>query len=372
MKKRIAVLSLASLLLLVFFLTVQNYYSKENTTNRFFEAIENEDSKAVSELVRADTDQLTVTENSIKPFLRYLQKHDQQRNKLKEQVLTADKENEKTNDQLVVLKPGKKKWIFFRMYQFEVKSRFIKLKADGKLQNAEITAGTETLTANKNGEYGPLLIGEHPLTIAFADPFGNTIEVEKTLDLMKEDETITINQLEETVKDKTFQDKVAAEAVHYYQTYGEALTNNLDVEKIQNSTSEHKRELAYLFEYVKTLTTSYDYTFNGLVLNAASLKLTHTNEGWKINVDGVVDQESTVQLSKTDNFALQPAEKSKDSVILTLVYDEKKNSWLIEKENYETYEKDSAKWTDKIEKVIEDPTTYKWEKSEIDSVGIPI
>ena len=372
MKKRIVVLSTASLLLLVFFMTIHNYYSKESTIDRFFEAIENEDSKTLHGLIQSDTDKLKVTEDSVEPFLRYFHKHDDQRNKLKEQLLADSKENRKTKDDLIVMKPSNKKWVFFTTYQFEVKSHYITLETDGKLQDAVITAGKEKLTANENGEYGPLVIGEHPLTIAFEDPFGNTIEVEKMLDLIKGTETGAIDQLEETLKNKTFQDKVAAGAAHYYQTYGEALTNNLDVEKIQNSTSEHKKELAYLFEYVKTITKNYDYTFYGLVLNAASLNLTNTNEGWKIIVDGVVDQESSIQLSDADYFALQPAEKSSDSVILTLMYDDKKKIWLVEKENYETYEKDAAKWTNKIEKVIETPTTYQWRKGDIDSVGIPI
>ena len=372
MKKRIVILISASFLLLFFFLMIHNYYSKENTIDRFFEAIENEDSKMLQRLIQSDTDKLKVTEDSVEPFLRYFHKHDDQRNKLKEQLLADSKENRKPKDGLIMLKSNNKKWVFFTTYQFEVKSHYIKLETDGKLQDAVITAGKEKLTANENGEYGPLVIGEHPLTIAFEDPFGNTIEVEKMLDLIKGTETVAIDQLEETVKNKTFQDTVAAGAAHYYQTYGEALSNNLDVEKIQNSTSEHKKELAYLFEYVKTITKNYDYTFYGLVLNIASLNLTNTNEGWKIIVDGVVDQESSIQLSDTDYFALQPAEKSSDSVILTLMYDDQKKSWLVEKENYETYEKDAAKWTKKIEKVIETPTTYQWRKGDIDSVGIPI
>lgn len=372
MKKRIIVLSIVSLLLVVFFLMLHNYYSKENTIDRFFEAIENKDSKTLHGLIQTDTDKIKVTEDTVEPFLRYFHKHDNQRNKLKEQLLADGKEKKQSKEDLIVMKSSNKKWVFFTTYQFEVKSQYIKLAADGKLQDTVIIAGKEKLLANKNDEYGPLLIGEHPVTIVFEDPFDATMEVEKTLDLIKGTETIAINQIEETVKNKTFQDTVAAGVVHYYQTYGEALTNNLDVEKIQNSTSEHKKDLAYLFEYVKTITTNYDYTFYGLVLNAASLNLSDTNEGWKIIVDGVVEQESSIQLSESDYFALQPAEKSADSVILSLIYDDKMKSWLIEKENYETYEKDAAKWTNKIEKVIDTPTTYKWRKGDIDSVGIPI
>lgn len=160
------------------YLYLNHYYSRSATTNRFVTAIEQNDSKTVSSLIRTDDPDFKVTLHSVQPLMAYYQNHPNQRAKLKRRMAATGV----VNGVLDFVDTGHHFFIFEK-YLLEVKPIFPTINANQDNTQVKINNRIVAKSLNKSvtPTFGPYIPGRYNI-IMTSNNHGKTKIVSRTFE----------------------------------------------------------------------------------------------------------------------------------------------------------------------------------------------
>ncbi len=366
----VAVLLIA---LIAMFTIISNQHKPIKTVEAFYDAVEDNDTASLKQLIKLDEKDAEVNKESLEAFIKYLKANNESYKVIKdgfEKQIDND-DFKSANLQVSLIKDGKTMGLFPN-YQVHIKT--VNLKVKGQDDEDKINLATvdneESINEldEKEAIYGPIIPGEYTIDAKITNHLGK-FEEEKSVDAWGDsDVSFVVDSEKLASKDKGIQKSIIDAANQFNEDMSVYVTSNFEADKFSNISDEFKDDLSFLnagLEIQEDYIEKIESQFLKSIVNNEEIDLTNFDGEWNAEVTLLVfykekikfkDEKKAEDLSYTElrNFAL--------------VFDHDKKQWVIEDVMSEPVDETEADdWEDKEEIEIEDPPLRKWKKGKDES-----
>ena len=181
-------LTVISIIGVIFFLVLDNNPNKEKVAEVFFTAISTENPDALQEVLYSKDERLAINKENSIILIEYFTKNPSKFNEIKNGI-----ENN-TYDEKIFIKEVEKKFFILPVYKVCVEPTFIKVKAN--FNNIKVKIGEKVyIDLVENGEIGPLIPGQYSINAELSNEYLNKSDIIKVNTFDDTDEVVLFNDL---------------------------------------------------------------------------------------------------------------------------------------------------------------------------------
>src|SRR5699024_3567322 len=172
--------SLVAILIVLFFTVftiIANQYKPIKTVEAFNEAVENNDTETLKQLMKPDEKDAEINKESLSAFSKYLQANNESYQVIKDgfEKQIEDDDFESSNLQVSLIKDGKKMGIF-QNYKMKVNTVHLKVKGNEDRDKVSLAIVDSDDSINQADEeeaiYGPIIPGEYNIEATVTNDLG--------------------------------------------------------------------------------------------------------------------------------------------------------------------------------------------------------
>lgn len=205
----------------------------------------------------------------------------------------------------------------------------------------------------KEGRSRPLIPHEYVFDFVLENPTLGELQQRKKVTVAAETDYYFADR-SLFVQSSAFQKQMLLVVSNFYQSYNQCIRNNLDFSGLESTEAAAKQDLVAGLEILKPYLATYSQSFQTLILNSRSLKI--TGGGKTVVFDLYIDKLTKVTF---DGRKINAGE-DRPNATATLVYDEEKKSWLVKKIDFETYSQDPKNWLQQQKIQLDQPNQANW------------
>ncbi|GCF95771.1 hypothetical protein NRIC_36620 [Enterococcus florum] len=306
--------------------------SRQATVDRVAEALLAKDTKQLENQFVRFSDGQKVSKNSKKWFFRQAAAL-----KKKDRVLAL-----LNDEELFEIQKGADP---FKPAEILPKARYIKVEApkDAELTAVIQSARIELEQDEKWNKYtlGPLLPGDYPIKYQVMHPKFGLKTIKKTISVQQKDHEEVIEEEALYSNNKQFHKHLLSSAVTYMESMNTAIEEDLDFSFLKASSEKNKEFLQKGFEELRPYLSSFEQQFQTVKIDCDSISVNQALTS--VSLDLFVDVQRSTQLIKEIGID-EALNFEEQNAIVSFVYDEQQNGWVIDKMDFETFEQDTDKW----------------------------
>lgn len=365
--------SLVAILIVLFFTVftiIANQYKPIKTVEAFNEAVENNDTEMLKQLMKPDEKDAEVNKESLSAFSKYLQANNESyqviKNGFEKQI--EDDDFKSSNLQVSLIKDGKKMGIFPN-YKMKVNTVHLKVKGNEDRDKVSLAIVDSDDSINQADEeeaiYGPIIPGEYNIEAKVTNDLGKFTNEEKIDAWGDADVSFVVDSEKMARQDKAIQKSLIDAGNQFNEDMSVYVTSNFEADKFTNISDELKDNL---FFYDAGLEIPEDYVekiesqFLKAIVNMDEIDLTYFDGEWNAEVTMFVFYDEKITFTEDKEVEDLSYVELRD---FSFIFDQDKKQWIIEDvmgENMDESEVDD--WENKEEIKIKDPPLRKWTKDD--------
>lgn len=365
--------SLVAILIVVFitvFIIIANQYKPIKTVEAFNEAVENNDTETLKQLMKPDEKDAEVNKESLSAFSKYLQANNESYQVIKDgfEKQIEDDDFKSSNLQVSLIKDGKKMGIFPN-YKMKVNTVHLKVKGNEDRDKVGLAIVDSDDSINQADEeeaiYGPIIPGEYNIEATITNDLGKFTNEEKIDAWGDADVSFVVDSEKMARQDKAIQKSLIDAGNQFNEDMSVYVTSNFEADKFTNISDELKDNL---FFYDAGLEIPEDYVekiesqFLKAIVNMDEIDLTYFDGEWNAEVTMFVFYDEKITFTENKEVEDLSYVELRD---FSFIFDQDKKQWIIEDvmgENMDESEVDD--WENKEEIKIKDPPLRKWTKDD--------
>lgn len=365
--------SLVAILIVVFvtvFTIIANQYKPIKTVEAFNEAVENNDTETLKQLMKPDEKDAEMNKESLSAFNKYLQANNESYQVIKDgfDKQIEDDDFKSSNLQVSLMKDGKKMGIFPN-YKMKVNTVHLKVKGNEESDKVNLATVDSDHSINQADEeeaiYGPIIPGEYNIEATITNDLGKFTNEEKIDAWGDADVSFVVDSEKMARQDKAIQKSLIDAGNQFNEDMSVYVTSNFEADKFTNISDELKDNL---FFYDAGLEIPEDYVekiesqFLKAIVNMDEIDLTYFDGDWNAEVTMLVFYDEKITFTENKEVEDLSYVELRD---FSFIFDQDKKQWIIEDvmgENTDESEVDD--WENKEEIKIKDPPLRKWTKDD--------
>lgn len=365
--------SLVAILIVVFitvFTIIANQYKPIKTVEAFNEAVENNDTETLKQLMKPDEKDAEMNKESLSAFSKYLEANNESYQVIKDgfEKQIEDDDFKSSNLQVSLIKDGKKMGIFPN-YKMKVNTVHLKVKGNedrDKVGLAIVDSDDSIKQADEEEAiYGPIIPGEYNIEATITNDLGKFTNEEKIDAWGDADVSFVVDSEKMARQDKAIQKSLIDAGNQFNEDMSVYVTSNFEADKFTNISDELKDNL---FFYDAGLEIPEDYVekiesqFLKAIVNMDEIDLTYFDGEWNAEVTMFVFYDEKITFTENKEVEDLSYVELRD---FSFIFDQDKKQWIIEDvmgENMDESEVDD--WENKEEIKIKDPPLRKWTKDD--------
>ena len=365
--------SLVAILIVLFFTVftiIANQYKPIKTVEAFNEAVENNDTETLKQLMKPDEKDAEINKESLSAFSKYLQANNESYQVIKDgfEKQIEDDDFESSNLQVSLIKDGKKMGIFPN-YKMKVNTVHLKVKGNEDRDKVSLAIVDSDDSINQADEeeaiYGPIIPGEYNIEATVTNDLGKFTNEEKIDAWGDADVSFVVDSEKMARQDKGIQKSLIDAGNQFNEDMSVYVTSNFEADKFTNISDELKDNL---FFYDAGLEIPEDYVekiesqFLKAIVNMDEIDLTYFDGEWNAEVTMLVFYDEKITFTENKEVEDLSYVELRD---FSLIFDQDKKQWIIEDVMGENTDKSEVEdWEDKEEIKIKDPPLRKWTKDD--------
>lgn len=365
--------SLVAILIVLFFTVftiIANQYKPIKTVEAFNEAVENNDTETLKQLMKPDEKDAEVNKESLSAFSKYLQANNESYQVIKDgfEKQIENDDFKSSNTQVSLIKDGKRMGIFPN-YKMKVNTVHLKVKGNEDSDKVSLAIVDSDNSINQADEeeatYGPIIPGEYNIEATITNDLGKFTNEEKIDAWGDADVSFVVDSEKMARQDKAIQKSLIDAGNQFNEDMSVYVTSNFEADKFTNISDELKDNL---FFYDTGLEIPEDYVekiesqFLKAIVNMDEIDLTYFDGEWNAEVTMFVFYDEKITFTENKEVEDLSYVELRD---FSFIFDQDKKQWIIEDvmgENMDESEVDD--WENKEEIKIKDPPLRKWTKDD--------